>query len=119
MSLGLLLSCMVLVGIIGTALTAELAGSSRKQRYSFRERSRAGTALVSASLEAASAVRAGWDLFPGVAADPCPCHFALCCCKALSQPPQPCPLLALSWLAVQLLAVPARLGLPQLNLKAS
>lgn len=33
--------------------------------------------------KASSAVRAGWDLFPGLAA--APCHFALCCCEALSR----------------------------------
>lgn len=32
----------------------------------------------------AKIARAGWDLFPELAVDPCPCHFPLCCCKALS-----------------------------------
>lgn len=30
----------------------------------------------------AKIARAGWDLFPDLAVDPC--HFPLCCCKALS-----------------------------------
>lgn len=44
----LLLSYVVLVGVVGTALKAERTDSSRKQGYSFRERSGAGIALVPA-----------------------------------------------------------------------
>lgn len=43
---GLQLSCMVLVGVVGRALKAEITDSSRRQGLSFRERSRVGINLV-------------------------------------------------------------------------
>jgi len=113
-SLGLLLSCVVLVGVVGAALVAERTDSSRKQGYSFQERSRADTALVPAGPTDEHQGCLCWQGRPGSVLDPCPCHFALGSCKAPSR--TSVALLVLCWLCPSReagAAAPQPRGLPR------